>query len=254
MKKSTRNSVIAIALSILIILIVLMVTDFSKSISYLAAANPGWILLTFSLTVGTWLFEAMTLKVFALMRSLSIPFSYLFKITVIGTFFNGITPFSSGGQPAQIVFMQRKGISVGESAAMLVSRFLIYQFVITFLGAAAIIKAYPLVAGKISNLAILSIFGFALNSLVLVALILFSLSPGFTEKLIRLVIGFLCKIKIIKEERTLIGKSHEGVALLSLFSMKDLIKRPVNYGILKYLAQRLHDIHPYFVPFLSEFL
>ncbi len=74
---------IAIALSILIILIILLVTDFSKSISYLSAAKPGWILLTFSLTVGTWLFEAITLKVFALMRSLSIPFTYLFKITVI---------------------------------------------------------------------------------------------------------------------------------------------------------------------------
>ncbi|MBN2252316.1 MAG: flippase-like domain-containing protein [Kosmotogaceae bacterium] len=249
MKKSTRNSVIAIALSILIILIILLVTDFSKSISYLAAANPGWILLTFSLTVGTWFFEAITLKVFALMRSLSIPFTYLFKITVIGTFFNGITPFSSGGQPAQIVFMQRRGISVGESTAMLVSRFLIYQFVITFLGVAAILKAYPLVAGEISNLAILSIFGFALNSLVLVVLILFSLSPGFTEKLIRLVIGFLCRIKIVKEERTLIEKAMRELRFFHS-SMKDLIRRPVTLGIasLSTLAQLICMISiPYFV-------
>ena len=38
---------------------------------------------------------------------------------------------------------------------MLVSRFLIYQTVITLLGAVAVSKAYPLVSQKISNLAVL---------------------------------------------------------------------------------------------------
>ncbi|WP_292599047.1 lysylphosphatidylglycerol synthase transmembrane domain-containing protein [Mesotoga sp. UBA6090] len=249
MKKSTRNSVIAIAVSVLIILIVLMVTDFSKSISYLAAANPGWILLTFSLTVGTWLFEAITLKVFALMRSLSIPFSYLFKITVIGTFFNGITPFSSGGQPAQIVFMQRKGISVGESTAMLVSRFLIYQTVITLLGVVAVFKAYPLVSQKISNLAVLSIFGFALNSIVLVALILFSLSPKLTEKLIHFVIGFLYKIRIVKRKESSIEKAMRELRFFHS-SMKELVRRPfaLTTASLSTLAQLVCMISiPYFV-------
>jgi len=249
MKKSTRNSMIAITLSILIILIVLMVTDFNKSISYLAAAKPGWILLIFSLTFGTWLFEAITLKVFATMRNLTIPFSYLFKITVIGTFFNGITPFSSGGQPAQIVFMQRRGISIGESTAMLVSRFLIYQTVITLLGVVAVFKAYPLVSQKISNLAVLSIFGFALNSIVLVALLLFSLSPKLTEKLIHFVIGFLYKIRIVKRKESSIEKAMRELRFFHS-SMKELVRRPfaLTTASLSTLAQLVCMISiPYFV-------
>jgi len=249
MKRTTRNFLIAISLSVLIIVIVLLATDFNKSISYLASANPGWLFLTFCLTVGTWFFEAVTLKTFALMRSLTIPLTYLFKITVIGTFFNGITPFSSGGQPAQIVFMQRKGISVGESTAMLVSRFLIYQSVITVLGAAAIIKAYPIVVGRISNLAVLSIFGFVLNSFVFAFLILFSLNQGFTEKLIRLMINLLSRIRIIKDRDSMIEKALRELRFFHS-SMKCLIERPVTLVMasLSTLAQLICMISiPFFV-------
>jgi len=249
MKKSTRNSMIAISLSLLIILIVLFATDFSKSISYLSAAHPGWIFLIFCLTFGTWLFEAITLKVFSAMRNLSISFSFLLKITVIGAFFNGITPFSSGGQPAQIVFMQRRGISIGESTAMLVSRFLIYQTVITLLGGVAVFKAYPLVSQKISNLAVLSIFGFALNSGVLVGLVLFSLSPKLTDKLIHFVISFLYKIRIVKEKESSTEKAMRELRFFHS-SMKELVRRPfaLTTASLSTLAQLICMISiPYFV-------
>lgn len=249
MKKSVRNALIALVLSVVIILVVLSATDFNKSLSYLFNTNPLWIGLSFLLAIGSWFFEALTLKIFALMRSLSIPFPYLIKITVIGTFFNGITPFSSGGQPAQILFMQRRNVSVGEATAMLVSRFLIYQSVVTLLGVVAIFIAYPLVADKISNLAVLSFFGFVLNSVVLMFLVFFSLSPTFTEKTIRMVVKFLHWIKLVKEPATAIEKASRELRFFHA-SMVELIKKPltITIAVATTFAQLLCMISiPYFV-------
>lgn len=225
MKKSTRNSLIAISLSVVIIIIVLGATDFDKSLSYLFNANPLWIGVTLLLAIGSWFFEALTLKTFAIMRGIAVGFTYLFKITVIGTFFNGITPFSSGGQPAQIVFMQRRGISVGEATAMLVSRFLVYQGVVTLLGVVAIFGAYPLMVDSISNLAILAFFGFILNSAVLFFLILFSLSPRITEKLIKGLIWLLHKVKVSKDAKTATEKALRELQFFHS-SMHELAGRP----------------------------
>ena len=249
MKRSKRNFLIALSLSVVIIIVILGATDLRKSISYLLNAKPLWIALIFGLSICSWFFEALTLKVFAVMRSLSVPLTYLFKITVIGTFFNGITPFSSGGQPAQIVIMQRRNISVGESTAMLVSRFLIYQSVITVLGVMAIFGAYPVVSGKISNLAVLSIFGFLINSAVLFFLVLFSLSPGFTAKTISVIVKILGWLRIVKNVDLAIEKSLKELGFFHS-SMSELMKRPLVLILasLATFAQLICQISiPYFV-------
>ena len=53
-----------------------------------------------------------------------------FTNAISGTFFNGITPFSSGGQFAQVYIFNRQGITPANSASILLMAFIVYQSVL----------------------------------------------------------------------------------------------------------------------------
>lgn len=228
MSKTGKNLLIAVSISVIFLLVFLSLNDFGSALKSLKKANPFWIMISLFLCLGVWSFEALTLRVFSSMRKLGIKFPYLFKITVIGTFFSAITPFATGGQPAQIVFMQKRGYKLGESTGIMVSRFLVYQLAITVVGTLAVIFAYPFIAERVSNLALLGVFGFLLNSAVLFFLLLFSLNKGITEKLVRGVLRFLKFIRIIKDVDASMNKAFRELELFH-DNMKQSMESPKRF-------------------------
>ena len=51
-----------------------------------------------------------------------------------GSFFSGITPSASGGQPMQLYYMKRDGIPLPEGTAVLMAVATAYKFVLTVVG------------------------------------------------------------------------------------------------------------------------
>ncbi|AKI98021.1 lysylphosphatidylglycerol synthase transmembrane domain-containing protein [Kosmotoga pacifica] len=206
MSKTARNFLIATLISIITLLVVLKFSDFSKTVDYIVGADPVWLLTALLMTILTWTFETLTIKVFAQESELKISFAYLFRITLIGRFFSAITPFYTGGQPAQVAYMAKDKHSAGIATSMLVSRFVVYQIVITIFGVAGMLAAYSFVSKEISNLALLAIVGFLINSGVLVFLFLFSLNKKFAGGMAKLFFDILARLRLIKNSKTLLNK------------------------------------------------
>ena len=61
------------------------------------------------------------------------------KTSFLGRFYDGITPFSTGGQPMQIYYMTTKGVSGADSSAIVLIRYFGTIFAFTFLGALSMI-------------------------------------------------------------------------------------------------------------------
>lgn len=59
------------------------------------------------------------------------------RVMLIGRFYNGLTPSSSGGQPFQIYDMMKWGASAGQASSILTAKFMAYSFAMTFLGIVA---------------------------------------------------------------------------------------------------------------------
>lgn len=75
--------------------------------------------------IATWIVDAMRLKVLAGAMGGKISLWDSIKISVMGSFMAGVTPFDTGGEPLKIYFLYRSGLSVGEaSAAVALSAFL----------------------------------------------------------------------------------------------------------------------------------
>lgn len=228
MNKTARNVFVAVGISLIFLLIFLSLTDFDQAVKSLENAKLGYLLICLGISVGIWFFEALTVKIISNMQEEKLSLFYLLRITVLGTFFSAITPFAVGGQPVQIIYMQRKGIKASKASAIIVSRFITYQIVITIIGVVAVIFAYPFMKDKVSNLAVLSVFGFLINSAVLFFLFLFSLNKSITSKLILFFLKILHKIKIVKD----MGKAQEKtINELERFHsiLKEAIKKPYKY-------------------------
>ena len=50
-----------------------------------------------------------------------------FKLSLATMFFNGITPFATGGQPMQLYYFKKEGVSLTESSNIILQNSILYQ-------------------------------------------------------------------------------------------------------------------------------
>ena len=121
-----------------------------------------------------------------------------FKNAISGTFFNGITPFSSGGQFAQVYIFNRQGISPANSASILLMVFIVYQSVLVIFTASVMLFKYNIYSDRYTGFFSLAIIGFLINFFVITGLFLGAKSKRLQNFICNNVIRFLSKIRIVK--------------------------------------------------------
>ena len=121
-KKKIFLNLLYIALTIGIIVVIGFldpsVTDFFSAIGSL---HIGWILAAVGACVINFVFEG--LAVHCIMRFVHPNFKLRKSIKngIIGIYYSALTPFSSGGQPVQVVYMKKDGVPVGTSTSVFLS-------------------------------------------------------------------------------------------------------------------------------------
>ena len=207
------KAVLIVLASLLVVFVIAGITDIRVTLDAMRNISFSWIIGIFSIAFFDWLAEALTVWLFARSYRAKVSLIYLFKNTLVGRFFSAITPFSTGGQPAQIAFLGKRGVEYGQATAMLLSRFLFYQIVVTGASVFGLIRAYSMFAKRISNLALLAFFGFALNGFVLFLLLLFTLNKSLAEKTISKISKFFVSLRIVKRKELFQQKLFEQTRL-----------------------------------------
>jgi len=208
----TKATLILLA-SLLIVFLIAGFTDLRATLDAMKRISFEWIFAILLLVLFDWFSETLTVWLFARSYKAKVSLIYLFKNTLVGRFFSAITPFSTGGQPAQIAFLGKRGVEYGQATAMLVSRFLFYQIVVTGASVFGLMRAYSMFAKRISNLALLAFFGFALNGFVLFLLFLFTLNRSLVEKTISKVSKLFVSLRIVKRKELFQQKLLEQTRL-----------------------------------------
>ncbi len=104
------------------------------------------------------------------------------KTTIIGAFFGMITPSYSGGQPMQLVYMSRCGVSLGTSTSVMVLRFVVEQSALEFMAILSLPRALHLMH-RVPAVVSLAFIGFSISTAMIVFLITFSLSRKVYDKI-----------------------------------------------------------------------
>ena len=178
------------------------------------------------------------------------------KHNVIVQFFNGITPFSTGGQPMEVYMLTEHGISGSKATMIILQNFIFYQIALVIFGLVAVIyNSIFHIFPKVPVLRELVLIGFIINTLVAIGILLISISKKFTTGIVNILIIFLEKIKIIKNKEETINKwkdrleeFHECAKVLR--TRKKLFVLGVIYNLLSlsflyiiplFIAYSMHD-------------
>lgn len=198
-KNLKKNSIILLALTFIILFLVLK-DDFSSIIGLLKNANPLWLLIACIFQLGVFFFESLAFD--QIIKSYKKEHSFIktFKLTLVTKFFNGITPFSTGGQPMQVYYLKQEGFRITKATNMIMQNFILYQLALVSMGLFAITTNYIFnYFEKIPFLRYLVTIGFIINTLVMVVLFIISFSNKFNKTIIQLAIQLGTKLKIIKD-------------------------------------------------------
>ena len=137
-------------------------------------------------------------------------------------FFNAITPFSTGGQPYQIYYLRKQGMSTPMATSVIIQNFIVYQIALVFLGIVSVgINSMFHIFTNDSILIHLVLLGFIINTIVIVVMFIISFSKRLNKKLIHLGITVLTKLHLVKNKNKKLAEwddyvntFHEGAKIL----------------------------------------
>ncbi len=121
-----------------------------------------------------------------------------FKVVMTGQFFNAITPFASGGQPMQAFLMAKQGLPVGTSISILMTKFIVYQIVLTIYSIVVLVLKLSFFSKNVSHLIYLAIIGFVINFGVVGILIASVFMKKTIKKLCFFGVNLLAKLHMVK--------------------------------------------------------
>jgi hypothetical protein len=201
LKNIKKNSYLLLIITV-IVLVLILKDNINTTIHLLTNLNIIYILLAVILV-----FLSIALKGYAnyliVNDSNKISIKEAIKHNLITQFFNGITPFSSGGQPMEIYMLTEHKISLTKATNYTIQSFIFYQIALVICGIIAVSYNFIFhIFPKVKLLKHLVLLGFAINILVVIFLIMISYSEKTTKKLSKIVIKLskTLKLNITDEE------------------------------------------------------
>lgn len=170
--------------------------------------NPLWLAGAAACVALNWWMDSLVIKtLLSAAYGIDYGFHRSFRVTMVGQYFNSVTPYAVGGQPMQLLALTRQGVSSGVALSTLVRKYLVYQTAITGYSLLVIVVKYSFFQSRIQNFMALAFIGFLAQSAVVVLLLLFTHSPRFTARLLRGAVSLLARLHIVKKPE----EAHEKV-------------------------------------------
>ena len=203
MKNTKRNTIILLIIC-LIVLYFVVKDDFPNIVDNLLLANKWLILLSVLLIIGYWLLRSLALFIVVKKYKKNIRYSKMVHQILITQFFNGITPFATGGEPMQVYMLKKSGVKVAQATNIIVQEFIMYQIALVMMGVVCLILNFAFNICHVSPfLANLIFLGFVINIAIGLICIFVSFSKKFSKFIVKISLKIGTKLRLIKNvERT----------------------------------------------------
>ncbi len=250
--KDLKKDGIILGIITAIVLFFVLKDDFTSVVDLLLKANIIWIILAITMEALTIIFQALSFYQIVKSYKSNYKFSSVIKLMIVTKFFNGITPFSTGGQPLQIYMLNKEGIRLTKATNMIIQNFILYQMALVTYGIVAIALNYKFhLFANVPVLRRLILLGFAINTAIVVLLAIISFSNKFNKFCVNKGIWVLEKLHIVKNRKKQEEKweekcndFHEGATYL--LSNKTLCIKGYIYNLISLTA---NYITPLFIIF-----
>ena len=150
--------------------------------------NWWWMLVALACICLYLILEGVVVKIFMNNRHADFTWKDALRLPPIEQLFNGITPFSTGGQPAQLEAMLQCGVDGGLASSVLLMKFVVFQAMIVINFLVSLLIGFHFIAEKLHALSLLVLLGFVIHLAVIVGLLLVMYWYGFTKRALNLLI------------------------------------------------------------------
>ncbi len=197
-KKKTIKYLILVAAILVILLTLLFSLGDIKAIGDVLINQTNYLYILICIALALLYCFGFQYSLTILVRRKYKDISFIDSMYIAGSefFFNGITPFSTGGQPFQAYALKRKNMKLSDSTSVLLINFLAYQIVMNLFSIVALAVYYSTLKSQIDNLIWFLIAGFSIN-LVMVVFIVLVGTTKFVGRFFVSILRGLSKIKFL---------------------------------------------------------
>ncbi len=252
-KKKKRKKIINIcsfALNIVILAVVLIV-QLSGNAETVIAPTINWNFMGVLIGVVAGLILVDTLKIFIMIKAStkkSRPF-LAYKTSALGRYYDNITPMSTGGQPFQIYYMNKRGIRGDIATGIPLVKYIMWQ--ITYVIICTFVLIFNSIKyGSAANAIVTTVAWIAIsaNIAIFMTVVLLSISKKVGPRIVIGVLKLLSKMHIVKNYQKTFRKVMRFV-LNYQKTFKTLLKNPFVL-ILELLLAAIDIIVYNLIPFI----
>ncbi|KRN58107.1 lysylphosphatidylglycerol synthase transmembrane domain-containing protein [Limosilactobacillus secaliphilus] len=224
-------------------------TDIHQLGRDLAAMNWGWFLVAVICICIYLGLEGVVVKIFMGNRFKNFTWKDALRLPLIEQLFNGITPFSTGGQPAQLLAMLQSGVDGGIASSVLLMKFVVFQSMIVINFLISILIGFHYIASKLHALSLFVIFGFLIHLSVIVALLMVMYWYKFTKKMTNICIkpaAWFMEPQHYADMKVRLNEKIDSFYSESL-RMKSQYKKMAKVALVTIIQLQAYYVIPYFI-------
>ena len=262
-KRRKKNQISFIASLVIIGCVLFALIQLSKTLQQgdegtfnelIAGMNWRYLLIAAALFIVMFLADSLKYTVLTRSYGFKMGFHKDMKVALIGKYYEAITPFSTGGQPMQIYYFYKSGMTGAKSTSITMVKYAVQMLAVTV--AAAIVMGIgvgqlDMVDNSITRntIMICGWIGFGINAFIPVFVTFIVFCPRAMTWIINLFVKLLYKIKIIKNAEKLESRIRQWMDDFAVFS-QFIYKKPLTFFVLFLLCLTepvIQFIIPYFV-------
>ncbi len=224
--KKYANFIFFAAVALITVIVLQRNVDYNEFVSILHESNLSFLAVVLLFMILYWLLEAYMLQSLIRHDYPEESFGHSFTLTMIGQYYNLITPGASGGQPLQLLEMTSRGISAGFGTAVLVQKYALYQLSVTLIGITGCLINYQMIASWHGLSKAMIVFGLMINILGSLAVVIVSLYPNFARIVARWCVKAGAKMRLVKDPEKTYKKADHFVAEyeVAISALKDRLR------------------------------
>lgn len=230
--------VIYIALMSVVVVIVLSCTDELEQIyEAFGQMDSRWICAAAG-CIGVYILLRMaTMRYYLIRRGCRVTWRDVAGATGAGQFYSAITPFASGGQPMQVLWLHRRGVSASIGTACISVKFLGFQTALLLMGALLGLSDWTMVQRQLYGFRWLVVLGFILNGGLLLAVVLTVFRADLLNRLSRWLVGLGAKLHLVKRPEEISQRFQEALSDYCN-ALRSLVKHPLD-GVVIFLLSAM---------------
>lgn len=185
--------------------------DMKNFMSTLKNSDPRYLLAGLLCMLVYWGIEAGILDILLKKVYPKTKYWTAFKITLVGQYYSFLTPFASGGQPAQLYEMKKDEIPLTGGTAVLVSKFILFQVTVTIYALVLTLYKLPVLMNDLKAASTFVFVGLLINTIGLGMIVMIAFNSSKMKTVISNFILWLSKIHVVKNPEKHIQKLVEFI-------------------------------------------